>query len=140
ALQSLHSSASLPAFIPRAGPRSSRRLTHCDMNREPLKQLARGKHTAQIGEAFSLALGAINQHRFQSALTLTGLIMGVATVIVVVALIQGLDNTIKSALSRLNPSSFVIARAGFSDFGNPDFMGLLPKRPPLVPDDAKVVR
>jgi putative ABC transport system permease protein len=106
------------------------------MNRERLGQLVRSKRRAEIGEAFSLALGAINQHRFQSALTLTGLIMGVATVIVVVALIQGLDNTIKSALTRLNPASFVVARAGFSDFGNPDFMGLLKKRPPLTLDDA----
>ncbi|MGH9838401.1 MAG: ABC transporter permease [Blastocatellia bacterium] len=110
------------------------------MNKERLAQLARGKRTAEIGEAFRLALGAIDQHRFQSALTLTGLIMGVATVIVVVALIQGLDNTVKSALSRLNPNSFVVARAGFSDFGNPDFMGLLKRRPPLTLNDAEEVR
>ena len=110
------------------------------MNRERLAQLARGKRTAEIGEAFRLALDAINRYRFQSALTLTGLIMGVATVIVVVALIQGLDNTVKSALSRLNPSSFVVARAGFSDFGNPDFQGLLKRRPPLTLDDAEEVR
>ena len=68
------------------------------MNRARLKQLVRGKRRAEIGEAFSLALGAINQHRFQSSLTLAGLIMGVATVIVVVALIQGLDNTVKRLL------------------------------------------
>ncbi len=110
------------------------------MNKGRLAQLARGKRTAEIGEAFRLALDAINQYRFQSALTLTGLMMGVATVIVVVALIQGLDNTVKSALSRLNPSSFVVARAGFSDFGNPDFMGLLKRRPPLTLDDAEEVR
>ncbi len=102
--------------------------------------MARGKRPTEIGEAFSLALGAINQHRFQSALTLTGLMMGVATVIVVVALIQGLDNTVKSALSRLNPASFVVARAGFSDIGNPDFLGLLRKRPPLTLDDAQEMR
>jgi putative ABC transport system permease protein len=110
------------------------------MNRERLAELMRGKRTTEIGEAFHLALAAINQHRFQSALTLTGLIMGVATVIVVVALIQGLDNTVKSALSRLNPSSFVVARAGFSDFGNPDFMGLLKRRPPLTLNDAEELR
>jgi putative ABC transport system permease protein len=110
------------------------------MNRERLAQLMSGKRTPQIGEAFYLALGAINQHRFQSALTLTGLIMGVATVIVVVALIQGLDKTIKRQLTRLNPSSFVVGRIGFSDFGNPDFEGLLKKRPPLTLDDAQEVR
>src|SRR5262249_48585828 len=110
------------------------------MNRRRLIQLIHGQRTAEVGEAFSLALSAINQHRFQSALTLTGLIMGVATVIVVVALIQGLDNTVKSALSRLNPSSFIVARAGFSDFGNPDFQGLLKRRPPLTLDDAQEIR
>jgi putative ABC transport system permease protein len=110
------------------------------MNRKRLIRLLRGKRTTELGEAFSLAVGSINQHRFQSALTLTGLMMGVATVIVVVALIQGLDNTIRASLSRLNPSTFIVARAGFSDFGNPDFMGLLKKRPPLTLDDAEQVR
>ncbi len=110
------------------------------MNRERLIQLARGKRTTEIGEAFALALSAINQYRFQSALTLTGLVMGVATVIVVVALIQGLDNTVKDALARLNPSSFVVARASFSDFGDPDFMGLLKRRPPLTLNDAEELR
>ena len=70
------------------------------MNKTRLTKLARGARTAELGEAFRLALSAINQYRFQSSLTLLGLIMGVATVIVVVALIQGLDNTVKAALSR----------------------------------------
>jgi len=94
---------------------------------------------ATLTEAFYLALGSINQHRFQSTLTLTGIIMGIATVIVIVALIQGLDATIKRSLSRLNPSSFVVGRLGFSDFGNPDFLGLLKKRPPLTMDDAQAL-
>jgi len=91
-------------------------------------------------EAFSLALDAIRQHRFQSSLTLAGIIMGVATVIVVVALIQGLDGTIKRALSRLNPSSFIVGRIGFSDMGNPDFQALLKRRPPLTVEDALDIR
>jgi putative ABC transport system permease protein len=93
-----------------------------------------------FGEAFSLAISAIRQYRFQSSLTLSGIMMGVATVIVVVALIQGLDSTIKGALSRLNPSSFVIARMGFSDMGDPDFMGMLKRRPPLTLEDALDIR
>jgi putative ABC transport system permease protein len=105
-----------------------------------LKSYFRAKRTAEIAEVFSLALSAINQHRFQSTLTLTGIIMGIATVIVVVALIQGLDNQIKSQLSRLNPSSFIVGRVGFSDFGNPDFEGLLKKRPPLTVEDAADIR
>jgi len=102
--------------------------------------LIQAKRAAEFSEAFSLALGAIKQYRFQSSLTLTGIIMGVATVIVVVALIQGLDGTIKRALSRLNPSSFIIGRMGFSDMGNPDFQALLKRRPPLTVEDAMDIR
>ena len=110
------------------------------MNRGRIQQLIRARRTAEFGEAFSLAIAAIKQHRFQSSLTLAGIIMGVAMVIVVVALIQGLDGTIKRALSRLNPSSFIAGRMGFSDMGNPDFQALLKRRPPLTVDDAMDIR
>jgi putative ABC transport system permease protein len=110
------------------------------MSNSRFSQIAQKARTAEVGEAFRLALSAINQYRFQSSLTLLGLIMGVATVIVVVALIQGLDNTVKDQLSRLNPNTFIVGRMGFSDFGNPDFQELLKQRPPLTFDDAQVVR
>jgi putative ABC transport system permease protein len=110
------------------------------MNKQRLEQLIRDRGTGEFREAFSLAIGAINQHRFQSSLTLAGIIMGVATVIVMVALVQGLDGTIKRALSRLNPSSFIIARVGFSDMGNPDFQALLKRRPALTINDAMDIR
>ncbi len=110
------------------------------MRKEQLSKFMPLRRTADLVEAFSLALAAINQHRFQSALTLTGVVMGVATVIVVVALIQGLDGVIKQSLSRLNPSSFFVLRVNFSDFGNPDFQGLLKRRPPLTLDDALDIR
>ena len=110
------------------------------MNKGRFQQLIHARRAAEFSEAFSLALGAIRQYRFQSALTLAGIIMGVATVIVVVALIQGLDGTIKHALSRLNPSSFIVARIGFSDMGNPDFQSLLKRRPPLRVEDAMDIR
>ena len=110
------------------------------MNKRRFQRLIHARRVAEFGEAFSLALGAIRQHRFQSSLTLAGIIMGVAMVIVVVALIQGLDGTIKRALSRLNPSSFIVGRMGFSDMGNPDFQALLKRRPPLTVEDAMDIR
>ncbi|MFN7929703.1 MAG: ABC transporter permease [Blastocatellia bacterium] len=110
------------------------------MNEVPRPKLVRASRLADIGEAFALALNAINQYRFQSALTLTGLLMGVATVIVVVALIQGLDNTVKGALSRLNPSSFMVLRMGFSDFGSPDFQEIMKKRPVMTMEVAQDIR
>jgi putative ABC transport system permease protein len=109
------------------------------MKQEPRQTFPLNQRTTEFGEAFALALAAINQHRFQSSLTLAGIIMGVATVIVVVALIQGLDGMVKRALSRLNPSSFVVARLGFSDVGSPDFEALLRKHPQLTLEDAQEI-
>ncbi len=100
----------------------------------------RAKHTTRLGEAFALALNSINQHRFQSSLTLAGIIMGVATVILVVALIQGLDGVIRSQLSRLNPAGFFLLRVNFTDMGNPDFEGIMKRRPALTLEDARAVR
>src|SRR5262249_62092564 len=110
------------------------------MNKGRFQQLIHARRAAEFSEAFSLAIGAIRQHRFQSSLTLAGIIMGVAMVIVVVALIQGLDGTIKRALSRLNPSSFIVGRIGFSDMGDPDFQSLIKRRPPLTVEDATEIR
>jgi putative ABC transport system permease protein len=110
------------------------------MNKPRFKNLIGGRRTAEFGEAFALAIGAIKEHRVQSSLTLLGIIIGVSTVIVMVALIQGLDGTIKRALSRLNPSSFIVGRVGFSDMGNPDFQALLKRRPPLTVEDAVDIR
>lgn len=100
----------------------------------------RRARTADFGEAFSLALASINEHRFQSALTLIGIIMGVATVIVVVALIQGLDGVVKQQLSRLNPSGFFVLRVSFTDMGSADFEAILKRRPPLSLEDVQAVR
>jgi hypothetical protein len=60
------------------------------------RRIFRARWATELAEAFSLAVSSINQHRFQSGLTLAGIIMGIATVILVVALIQGLDNTKRS--------------------------------------------
>src|SRR5215468_11935194 len=105
-----------------------------------LRHFIHSRRTAEFSESLSLALSAIRQHRFQSSLTLAGIIMGVAMVIVVVALIQGLDGTMKRALSRLDPSSFVVGRIGFSDMGNPDFQAVLKRRPPLTVEAAMDIR
>lgn len=102
--------------------------------------MSKSSHTSRIAEAFALALNSINQHRFQSSLTLAGMIMGVATVILVVALIQGLDGVVRSQLSRLNPAGFFLLRVNFTDMGNPDFEGIMKKRPPLTMEDALAVR
>jgi len=99
---------------------------------QPLKQEAR--------ETLNLAISSIGQHKFQSALTLLGIIIGVATVIVVVSVIEGLNNTVATAIQRLSPNIFIVARAGFEDFGSGNFEEVLRKRPPFKPEDVLAIR
>lgn len=91
-------------------------------------------------EVLSLAINSIRSHRFQSALTLLGIILGVATVIVVVSVIQGLDNSVNNAVARLNPNIFIVARAGIDDFGFGNFEEVLRKRPPFRYLDYLAIR
>ncbi|MGH9763019.1 MAG: ABC transporter permease, partial [Blastocatellia bacterium] len=64
-------------------------------------------------EAISLALGAINAHKLRSFLTLLGIIVGVATLIVVVSLIEGFNAYFSEKIANLGSNAFVVNRLGF---------------------------
>lgn len=91
-------------------------------------------------EVVALAITSIRSHGFQSALTLLGIILGVATVIVVVAVIEGLNNSVNKAIARLNPNIFIVARVGIEDIGLGNFDEVLRKRPPFKYLDYLAIR
>lgn len=64
-------------------------------------------------EAVRLALGAIISHKLRSFLTLLGIIFGVATVIVVVSLIDGFNGYVEEKIANLGSNAFVVNRLGF---------------------------
>src|SRR4051794_20211794 len=59
--------------------------------RSPKAGAAQGADSMRLGDVFALALSAIWGHKLRSFLTLLGVIFGVATVIVVVSLIEGFN-------------------------------------------------
>jgi putative ABC transport system permease protein len=61
-------------------------------------------------EAMRLALGAITAHKLRSFLTLLGIIFGVATVIVVVSLIEGFNKYFEEKIADLGSNAFVVKR------------------------------
>ncbi|HKV37848.1 MAG TPA: ABC transporter permease, partial [Blastocatellia bacterium] len=64
-------------------------------------------------EAFRLALSTIASHKLRSFLTLLGIIFGVATVIVVVSLIEGFNSYVDEKIANLGANAFVVNRLGF---------------------------
>ncbi len=63
-------------------------------------------------ESVSVALTSIWSRRLRSFLTLLGVIIGVATVIAVVSIIEGMNNYVVGTLSSFGVDSFTISRLG----------------------------
>jgi putative ABC transport system permease protein len=63
-----------------------------------------------IWEAFLVALGSLRQNKLRTALTLVGIVVGVAAVIAVVTIIQGLDNKVATTFSSQGSTVFTISK------------------------------
>ena len=66
----------------------------------------------QFFEALGMAFGAIRTHKLRSFLTLLGIIFGVATVIVVVSLIEGFNKYVEEKIADLGSNAFVVNKMG----------------------------
>ncbi len=71
-------------------------------------------------ETLKLALAAIWAHKLRSALTLLGMIIGVAAVVVVVSLIQGFNAYIDEKIAGIGAKSYSIGRFSFEDWKDTD--------------------
>jgi len=63
-------------------------------------------------EALRLAFSTIATHKLRSFLTLLGIIFGVATVIVVVSLIEGFNQYVEEKIADLGSNAFVVNKLG----------------------------
>src|SRR5262247_2977557 len=63
-----------------------------------------------IWEAFRVALGSLRANKLRTALTLIGIVVGVAAVIAVVTIIQGLNNKVASTFSSQGSTVFTISK------------------------------
>jgi putative ABC transport system permease protein len=71
-----------------------------------------------FSEAIKLALAAIWGHRLRSFLTLLGVIFGVATVIVVVSLIEGFNRYVDEKIANIGTNAFAIQKFSIDDFAS----------------------
>ncbi len=71
-------------------------------------------------ETLKLAVAAIWAHKLRSVLTLLGMIIGVAAVVVVVSLIQGFNAYIDEKIAGIGAKSYTIQRFGFEDWKDTD--------------------
>ncbi|MCA1816540.1 MAG: ABC transporter permease [Acidobacteria bacterium] len=80
-------------------------------------------------ETLKLALSAIWAHKLRSALTLLGMIIGVAAVVVVVSLIQGFNAYVDEKIANIGSKTFSVYRFDFfKDFKNTDTIAAAQRR------------
>jgi putative ABC transport system permease protein len=93
-----------------------------------------------VTEAWLIALDQLRTNKLRSGLTILGVVIGVATVMAMASVVQGLRNQIMNTIEVAGPTTFYVMRFFSSTPLNPD---ALPKevriRPVLKPEEAVAI-
>lgn len=95
-------------------------------------------HITPIIESFKVAFGSLRTNKLRTALTLTGVVVGVAAVISVVTIIKGLDQTVASTFSSQGSTVFTVSRMPQIITSREDFVKFN-RRKKITQDDADAV-
>jgi putative ABC transport system permease protein len=96
----------------------------------------------QFANAFRLAMDSIRAHKLRSFLTLLGVIIGVASVILVGAAIDGLDVYAKDSTSKaFGAESFIVAQlVGQGRLSRTEYFAKMKRNKPIRDEDLRFVR
>jgi len=83
---------------------------HDEIARFVRKRSASFVRVTALWEAFLVALASLRANKLRTALTLIGIVVGVAAVIAVVTIIQGLDNKVATTFSSQGSTVFTISK------------------------------
>ena len=79
-------------------------------------------------EALKLAVSAIFGHKLRSFLTLLGVIFGVATVIVVVSLVEGFNAYVDEKIANIGTNAFSVTKYSIEDFSSVEVLNAARRR------------
>jgi len=92
-------------------------------------------------EALKLALAAILGHKLRSFLTLLGVIFGVATVIVVVSLVEGFNHYVDEKIADIGTNAFAVRKYSIDDFSSVEALNAARRRNKDIRlEDAEALR
>ena len=93
---------------------------------------------SSLWESFRVALGSLRANKLRTALTLVGIVVGVAAVIAVVTIIKGLDKTVASTFSSQGSTVFSISKRPQIITSREDFIKFN-KRKDVTQEDADAI-
>jgi putative ABC transport system permease protein len=79
-------------------------------------------------EALKLAFSSILSHKLRSFLTLLGVIFGVATVIVVVSLVEGFNSYVDEKIANIGTNAFAVQKYSIEDFSSVEALNAARRR------------
>ena len=92
-------------------------------------------------EALKLAIASILSHKLRSFLTLLGVIFGVATVIVVVSLIEGFNVYVDEKIADIGTNAFAVRKYSIDDFASIEALSAARRRnKDITLEDAEALR
>ncbi len=95
----------------------------------------------RVGEGVVMALDAMRANKLRSALTVLGVIIGVATVMTMASIVQGVRSQIFNAIEVAGPTTFYVMRYFSQTPLNPDNLPYEVRiRPVLRESDAEAIR
>jgi putative ABC transport system permease protein len=89
-------------------------------------------------ESFRIALASLRANKLRTALTLVGVVVGVAAVIAVVTIIKGLDQTVASTFSSQGSTVFTVSKRPSVITSREDFVRFN-RRKDMTEDDADAI-
>ena len=94
----------------------------------------------KLWEAFRIALSSLRANKLRTALTLVGIVVGVAAVIAVVTIIKGLDQTVASTFSSQGSTVFSVSKRPQIITSREDFIRFNRRKNMTEEDAATVMR
>jgi len=94
-----------------------------------------------VDEGIGIAIGALHTNKLRSALTILGVVIGVATVMAMASIVDGIRSQIFNAMNTAGPTAFYVVRYFSQTPLNPDNLPYEVRiRPVLREEDAEAMR
>lgn len=82
----------------------------------------------RFADTIKLAIAAVVAHPLRSFLTLLGMIIGMASFMIVLSILQGFNSYVDEKIAGIGSSSFTVSRFSFEDFRDSDSMAAARRR------------
>jgi putative ABC transport system permease protein len=94
---------------------------------------------ALFWEVVTMAFDTVRTNKMRSALTVTGVVIGITAIVGMTAMIRGFDQSLRAMIGAIGPNTIFVQRFGVTSFASGAEFNELIKRPNLTISDARAI-